>query len=97
MLLGGKSLNDADLSWADRAEILRYSAHWARLVFRQDRKAFRQYIALGRRLERGPSGFGQDRGASAFFLRLNAISVASRQGRCAATFAFSGVNCHSVE
>lgn len=49
--LGHKPLSDLELSAADRDDILRYSTYLARLVFRQDRSAFRRYIALARQLD----------------------------------------------
>jgi glycosyltransferase involved in cell wall biosynthesis len=46
-----KTLDELDLSAADRKDILYYSADWARTLYRQDRSAFRKYVATARRLD----------------------------------------------
>jgi glycosyltransferase involved in cell wall biosynthesis len=46
-----KSFDQLDLSAADRRDILYYSAYWARTLFREDRAAFRKYVAMARRLD----------------------------------------------
>ncbi len=49
--LDHKSFDELDLSAADRKDILYYSADWARTLFREDRAAFRKYVALARQLD----------------------------------------------
>jgi glycosyltransferase involved in cell wall biosynthesis len=46
-----KSLKESGLSVRDRQEILNYSSYWARLLFRIDRSAFREYLARARKLD----------------------------------------------
>jgi glycosyltransferase involved in cell wall biosynthesis len=46
-----KTLDEVDLSEADRRDILYYSADWARTLYSQDRTAFRKYVATARRLD----------------------------------------------
>jgi len=46
-----KSFEESGLSNRDRQDILRYSSHWARQLFRIDRTAFRDYLARARRLD----------------------------------------------
>src|ERR1700722_16385496 len=46
-----KTLDEVDLSAADRRDILHYSAEWARTLYGQDRTAFRKYVATARRLD----------------------------------------------
>jgi len=46
-----KSFEEAGLSVRDRQDILNYSSHWARQLFRIDRTAFREYLARARRLD----------------------------------------------
>jgi glycosyltransferase involved in cell wall biosynthesis len=49
--LDHKSFDELDLSAADRRDILYYSADWARTLFREDRAAFRKYVAMARQLD----------------------------------------------
>ena len=49
--LDHKSFDELDLSAADRKDILYYSADWARTLFREDRTAFRKYVAMARQLD----------------------------------------------
>ena len=46
-----KTLDELDISAEDRRDILYYSADWARTLYRQDRSAFRKYVATARRLD----------------------------------------------
>jgi len=46
-----KTLDEVDISDADRRDILHYSAEWARTLYSQDRTAFRKYVATARRLD----------------------------------------------
>jgi len=46
-----KSFEESGLSVRDRQDILRYSSHWARQLFRIDRHAFREYLARARKLD----------------------------------------------
>ena len=49
--LDHKSLEESGLSVRDRQDILNYSSHWARQLFRLDRTAFREYLARARKLD----------------------------------------------
>jgi glycosyltransferase involved in cell wall biosynthesis len=46
-----RTLDEVDISAADRKDILYYSAEWARTLYVKDRAAFRQYVATARRLD----------------------------------------------
>lgn len=46
-----KSFEESGLCARDRRDILNYSSHWARQLFRTDRTAFRDYLAKARKLD----------------------------------------------
>lgn len=88
--LGHKSLDQVGLSASDRRGILEYSSYWARLLFRQDRAAFREYVAAARRLypDLGPTdpkpisvlarGVGYEAAESVLYLARAPKSLARR-------------------